>query len=57
MQERRTVGVTYMLDAKVADTPTSHLSIFNSIFNCRPALESLGLSTIRTVQQEQVDVT
>ena len=52
--ERRTKGKTYMLDAKVADTSSLHLSIFNGIFDSLPAFQSLGLSTIRAVQQKQI---
>ena len=48
--------MTYMLDAKIADTSGLHLSILNGIFDSLPAFQSLGLSTIRTVQEKQVDV-
>ena len=54
--KRRTIGMTHMLNAKVAHTSALHLSIVNGIFDCLPGLQSLGLATIRTMQQEQVNV-
>ena len=45
-----------MLDAKVADTSGPHLPILNGIFDSLPAFQSLALSTIRTMQQKQIDV-
>lgn len=49
-------SMTYMLDAKVADTSGLHLSVLNGIFDSLPAFQSLGLSTIRTVQKKQINV-
>ena len=49
-QGRRTIDVTYVLDAKVANTSALHLSIVNSVFDSLPTFQSLGLSAIRTVQ-------
>ena len=48
--------MTYMLDAKVADTSGLHLSILNSVFDSLPAFQSFDCPTIRTVQQEEIDV-
>lgn len=48
--------MAYMLDAKVADSTTLHLPILNGVLDSLPAFQSFALSTIRTVQQEQVDV-
>ena len=49
-EKKKKVGVSYMLNAKVADTACLHLPIFNGILDSLPAFQSLGLSTIRTVQ-------
>ena len=54
--KRRTIDVTHMLDAKVAHTSALYLSIVNGIFDGPPGFQSLGLATIRTMQQEQVTV-
>ena len=45
-----------MLNAKVADPAGLHLSIFNGSLDSLPAFQSLGLATIRTVQQKKVNV-
>ena len=48
--------MTYMLDAKVADTSAFHLSILNGILDGPPGFQSLGPSTIRAMQEKQVNV-
>ena len=53
---RATINMTYMLDAKIADTSAFYLSVVNGIFDGPPGFQSLGLATIGTVQQEQINV-
>lgn len=48
--------MAYMLNAKIANASALHFSILNSIFDGPPRLQSLGLSTIGTVQEKQVNV-
>ena len=54
--ERRASDVPHMLDAKVAHTSAPYLSVVNGIFDGPPGFQSLGLATIRAMQQEQVNV-
>ena len=54
--KRATIDVTHMLDAIVAHTSALYLSIVNGIFDGPPGFQSVGLATIRTMQEEKVNV-
>ena len=55
-ERRVTIDMTYMFDAKIADTSAFYLSVVNGIFDGPPGFQSLSLATIGTVQQEQINV-
>lgn len=48
--------ISYVLDAKVAHSTTPDQSVTDGVFDSPPALQPRLLASVRTVEQEQVDI-
>ena len=49
--------MTYMLDAKVAHASNLNLPIINRILDRLPTFEPFGLSAVRAVEEEEINIT
>lgn len=50
------ISRTYMFDAVITDTSRPHFTVTDSILYRLPRLQPFHFASIRTVQEEQVDV-